>query len=175
MIRLIGILTGAAIAIGLLIVTLGIPEFSQSKLEPVEDDTLQLEAAPNPATESMSALDIPPAPEPSATSAPAPEPEPVESGIAATMTDEELVEQIFTPQPEPVLDEHWYAFWSPFRSEIAANGFVSRLQQTTGMDYRVVKLKPGVYEVAFAYSDQDDIEQKLARISAATGLDMSGG
>ena len=91
------------------------------------------------------------------------------------MTDEQLVEQIFNPAPEPVLDEHWYAFWSPFRSEIAANGFVARLQQTTGMDYRVVKLKPGVYEVAFAYSDQADIEQKLARISAATGLDMTGG
>ncbi len=175
MIRLIGILTGSAIAVGLLIVTLGIPEFSQSETQPVEDNTLQLEPETEPAAESMPAVNVAQAPEPSAASVPVSEPEADHSGIASTMTDEELVEQIFAPQPEPVLDEHWYAFWSPFRSEIAANGFVSRLQQTTGMDYRVVKLKPGVYEVAFAYSDQDDIEQKLARISAATGLDMSGG
>ena len=46
---------------------------------------------------------------------------------------------------------------------------------TTGLDYRVVKLKPGVYEVAFAYSDDADVETKLAQISTATGLDLSGG
>jgi hypothetical protein len=50
---------------------------------------------------------------------------------------------------------------------------VSKLQEATGIDYRVVKIKTGLYEVAFAYSDDDDIEDKLARISAATGLDMS--
>ncbi len=175
MIRLFGILTGSAIAVGLLIVTLGIPEFSQNQPLPVEPLTLQPDPAPEPAADSNAAGDFEQVSEPSANSQPVPEPETVESDMAAAMTDEELVEQIFAPQPEPVVDEHWYAFWSPFRSEIAANGFVSRLQQTTGMDYRVVKLKPGVYEVAFAYSDDDDIDQKLARIAAATGLDMSGG
>ncbi len=78
-------------------------------------------------------------------------------------------------EPPPVAEVGWYAFWSPFRSELAADGFVTELQRTTGLDYRVVRLKPGVYEVAFAYSDEDDIEEKLARISTATGLDMSGG
>ena len=92
---------------------------------------------------------------------------------------EALVEQIFAPTPEsapepvPVIDENWYAFWSPFRSELAANGFVAKLQESTGIDYRVVKIKTGLYEVAFAYSDDKDIQDKLARISAATGLDMS--
>jgi hypothetical protein len=43
------------------------------------------------------------------------------------------------------------------------------------MDYRVIKLKPGVYEVAFAYSDDIDIQNKLSQISTATGLDLSGG
>ncbi|MBT8102085.1 MAG: transglycosylase, partial [Gammaproteobacteria bacterium] len=73
------------------------------------------------------------------------------------------------------LEQQWYAFWSPFRSEIAADGFVSQLQRSTGLDYRVVKLKPGVYEVAFAYLDDSDIQTKLAQISSATGLDLSGG
>ncbi len=41
--------------------------------------------------------------------------------------------------------------------------------------YRVVKLRPGVYEVAFAYSNPLDRDTKLDRIAAATGLDMSGG
>ena len=169
MIRLIGILMGSAAAMGLLIVILGIPEFSapepttalngrtaiESDVGPPPDRPL---AEPEAPTETTVVNELP------AAAAPAPE-----------LTDEQLVEQIFAPQPEPALEEHWYAFWSPFRSEIAANGFVSRLQQTTGMDYRVVKLKPGVYEVAFAYTDENDIEQKLARISAATGLDISGG
>ena len=177
MIRLIGILVGSAIAVGLLIVTLGVPEFSEPELvteqipETVEGSLPATEPdiveAPAPAiSEAEAPAEVPETGEPPAVEPAAPEPE---------LTDEQLVEQIFNPQPAPVLDEQWYAFWSPFRSEIAANGFVARLQQTTGMDYRVVKLKPGVYEVAFAYSDQDDIEQKLERISAATGLDMSGG
>ena len=77
-----------------------------------------------------------------------------------------------SPPPQPQT-EHWYAFWSPFRSELAANGFVSQLQRTTGMDYRVVQLKPGVYEVAFLYEGEDDIESKLVAISAATGLEIA--
>lgn len=95
-----------------------------------------------------------------------------------------LVEQLFAPEasreivlptePEMVAEEHWYAFWSPFRSEIAAAGFVAKLQETTGIDYRVVKVRTGVYEVAFAYSDDADIEAKLQRISVATGLELSG-
>ena len=87
---------------------------------------------------------------------------------------EALIEQIFNPGPDDVVgEENWYAFWSPFRSEIAARGFVAKLQETTGIDYRVVKVRTGVYEVAFSYVDDADIEDKLARISSATGLDMS--
>ncbi|MDJ0711830.1 MAG: hypothetical protein QNJ14_15685 [Woeseiaceae bacterium] len=181
MIRLIGILIGSATAIGLLILTLGIPEFAAPEPEP---ETLPV-AKPDSglaATEAAAPEFAPPpepapapAPAPAAATIDAPETERTEEVLPAMLTDEQMVEQIFSPQPEPLLEEHWYAFWSPFRSEIAAQGFVSRLQQTTGMDYRVVKLKPGVYEVAFAYTDEDDIEQKLARISAATGLEMSGG
>ena len=184
MIRLIGILIGSAIAVGLIILVVGVPKPAGNDLpapadnvgddlpatvEPVDDD-LPAEAGPVgvdlPATVEAAHDDLPAAAEPVGDDLPATEP---------AMTDEQLVERIFNPESEPVLDEHWYAFWSPFRSEIAANGFVTRLQQTTGMDYRVVKLKPGVYEVAFAYTDHADIEQKLERISAATGLDMTGG
>ena len=70
-------------------------------------------------------------------------------------------------------DPEWQAFWNPFRSEIAARGFVRRLEDVTGLDYRVAKVKNGVYQVAFSYSDDAERSRKLSQISAATGLDLS--
>ncbi|MDH3984378.1 MAG: hypothetical protein OEV02_09260 [Gammaproteobacteria bacterium] len=178
MLRLIGILTGATLAIAFLIIALGVPEFAKPKAEVNPEAALEMTVQRGPMTE----------PEPEAAAEAAPESE--AELEAAAMTEavaepapepdyEALVEQIFAPTPEsapepvPVIDENWYAFWSPFRSELAANGFVAKLQESTGIDYRVVKIKTGLYEVAFAYSDDKDIQDKLARISAATGLDMS--
>jgi hypothetical protein len=169
MIRLIGILTGSAIAVAFLIVALGLPEF--------------VAPAPGPEPAMVTVPDAPPAtlPDPVPQQLPEPLPEPA-------LEPEPLPEPIQTSSPEPIreqitvveavqepIEQQWYAFWSPFRSEIAANGFVSQLQRTTGLDYRIVNLKPGVYEVAFAYSDDSDIQDKLTQISSATGLDLSGG
>ncbi len=74
----------------------------------------------------------------------------------------------------PAIQEElqWYSFWNPFRSELAARGFVSRLEKVTGLDYRVVKIKAGVYDVAFAYDNDVERRTKLSQISAATGLDL---
>ena len=66
----------------------------------------------------------------------------------------------------------WYSFWNPFRSQIAARGFVTQLEKVTGLDYRVVKVKTGVYEVAFAYNNDVERRTKLSQISAATGLEL---
>lgn len=66
----------------------------------------------------------------------------------------------------------WYSFWNPFRSEIAARGFVTQLEKVTGLDYRVVKVKTGVYEVAFAFDNDVERRTKLSQISAATGLEL---
>ena len=192
MLRLIGILIGSALAIGFLIVVLGVPQFAgPDAAEPqlAGGEMPATEPAPEPADVDIAVTE--PAPEPVASELPAAEPGPDEPGDAETLA---MIDQIFEPAPEapgdaetlamidPIFEpgeesltgENWYAFWSPFRSEIAANGFVSRLQETTGIDYRVVKIKTGVYEVAFAYSDDADVQDKLARISSATGLDMSG-
>ena len=173
MFRLIGILAGSAIAIALLIVVLGLPALTPPEqvaiAEPVE-----LPAMPEP--EVLKETAIKAVAEPAAEPGPEPTPEPepaVMPMIPETGPDmEALVDEIFTER-EPV-EENWYAFWSPFRSEIAANGFVARLQEKTGIDYRVVKVKTGVYEVAFAYTDDADIASKLDRITTATGLDVSG-
>jgi len=79
-----------------------------------------------------------------------------------------------TPGDLPAVPEvRWHAFWSPFRTAIAANGFVAELQRTTGLDYRVTRRAPGVFEVAFAYDDDADAAEKLALISEASGIDVA--
>ena len=183
MLRLIGILIGSALAIALLLFTLGTPQLSP----PARSGSVTDQTSSGSVTEPQSASELIDSIETEAPkvtdTGPVTDPEP-----GSLETDPELgaalVEQLFAPEasreivlptePETVDEEHWYAFWSPFRSEIAANGFVAKLQETTGIDYRVVKVRTGVYEVAFAYLDDADIEVKLQRISVATGLELSG-
>ena len=158
MIRIVGILCGSALAISFLIVVLGMPEVFPNGEE----------AAPFISEEIV---------------APLPPPEVVEVAEVAQIAESAEVAEVEpaaqTVEIEPAealpVTEHWYAFWSPFGSELAANGFVSQLQRTTGLDYRVVRLKPGNYEVAFSYEDDSDISSKLAAISTATGLEMPDG
>ncbi len=172
MFRLIGILTSSAIAIAILIVALGVPEFAAPEAETAIIAEPMKELVYEPAPESEAAMPVISESESEQRS---------ESETMVTVTPEFVPEEdVFEPEavPEPIreaTDQQWYAFWSPFRSKIAADGFVSQLQRTTGLDYRVVKLKPGVYEVAFAYSDDSDIQDKLMQIASATGLDLSDG
>jgi len=187
MLRLAGILIGSALAIGFLVIMLGRPQLSEPDPEPVSGSVSYPDSSGSVSeysndpqvTDSSTLIGLD---EPYMESVTDPEPG---SSVTDPELEEALVEQIFVPEeerepvllatPEPDVEERWYAFWSPFRSEIAAQGFVSRLQETTGIDYRVVKVKTGVYEVAFAYTDDADIQSKLERIASATGLDISGG
>ncbi len=176
MIRLTGILIGAAVAVAVLVLVLGLPRLPGEAAAGTDGEALADDAAvaavQTPVTETpVVAVSVPELP----AAEPEPEPLPSEALIEQVFAPEESREIVAPPDPEPVVDENWYAFWSPFRSELAANGFVAKLQESTGLDYRVVKVKTGVYEVAFAYSDDADIQSKLDRIAAATGLDMSGG
>ena len=169
MMRLLGILLGSAIAVAILILVAGIPQLTDERQpEPVD---VQLPLLPEPVAVVEA---TPPPPDPIVTAPPLPGPEPV-TEVAARVEPE----QAAAPQPlqlpaTPASVEglHWYAFWSPFRSQIAANGFVAQLQRVTALDYRVVSVKPGVYEVAFAYTDDADIQTNLSQIAAATGLDV---
>jgi len=170
MLKLIGILIGSALAVAFLIVALGVPDFSAPEPEHFVVAEVAEEQTADPVPDPV--LEPVPEPLPDPLPVAASEPEPV-AAFEPSPETEALIEQIFNPGPEELAEENWYAFWSPFRSEIAANGFVSKLQETTGIDYRVVKVKTGVYEVAFAYIDDADIQDKLARISNATGLNMT--
>jgi hypothetical protein len=159
MMRFLGVLVGSALAVAALVVFVGIPEFTtESSVPEPTVITLPMRAdAPDPVAEE--GPDEPPPP--AAIDTPAQTP--------AEQLAEQLAEQPAAAPAEPL---QWYAFWSPFRSEVAANGFVDQLQRVTGLDYRVVKVKPGVYEVAFAYEDDQEITANLTQISAATGLQL---
>ena len=191
MIRLLGAITGSALALATLLVVVGIPQFKVESSE-IDRNVMKLplptspveatdRAAPEPAQSIIA--DVP-------ASEPAAELEaPDLTALAEVEADgqvagddavgpeqpEELPDRVASPIEAPVSafeTQNWYAFWSPFRSEIAASGFVEQLQRVTGLDYRVVKIKPGVYEVAFAYSEDTDISDNLSQITAATGLKM---
>lgn len=169
--RFLGVIVGSTIAVAALVVFVGIPEFTtESNVAEPTVITLPMRAetpapepvvaAPQETEPAADPVDPPVLPEPVADT-PA-EPPPIEPA------DE-------VPAVDPEVPLQWYAFWSPFRSEVAANGFVDQLQRVTGLDYRVVKVKPGVYEVAFAYEDDQDITVNLSQISAATGLQLPEG
>jgi hypothetical protein len=97
---------------------------------------------------------------------------PAEPDAPATDDTEALPAPVAGDLREAQQETMWFSFWNPFRSELAANGFVSQLESVTGIDYRVVKIKSGVYEVAFAYADDAERITKLSQIAAATGLDL---
>lgn len=211
MARLMGILTGSALAIGALILTIGLPQFNapradvQGRSERVSERDVatgrqaRSEPLPQPdggTGDNIAVLEQELADEGQSTGRPLPEPKidtagdgvPEAPAQAAGVLPDEAANVASgvapdTPPSEPdahaappdTATQQWFAFWSPFRSEIAANGFVAQLQRSTGLDYRVIKLKQGAYEVAFAYSDAADIRNKLARISSATGLDLPDG
>ena len=70
-------------------------------------------------------------------------------------------------------ERQWHGFWRPFRSEWSASGFRRRLEQVTSLDYRVVEVDGGQYEVMFAFDEDADRLRSLAEIEAATGLALS--
>ena len=168
MIRFMGVLVGSALAVAALVVFVGIPEFTtESSVAEPTVITLPMRggAAEEEPVEAVTVVAA-------AATAAEPLPEPSAEQVPRPIPDKEPQQP--APAADPAPSPQWYAFWSPFRSEVAANGFVEQLQRVTGLDYRVVKVRPGVYEVAFAYEDDGEITANLSQISAATGLELPG-
>jgi len=65
-----------------------------------------------------------------------------------------------------------YLFWSPFRSEWAAQGFAGRLTASTQVPVEVVNAGPGNYQVAFSYQNETDRLARIERIETITGLKL---
>ena len=177
MFRILGFILGSAASIAGILFVLGVPEIN---LPGVEDDQARFDAALEKIREKQPAVDevvmLEPEEQESIYEVEATVAEPKQEDIAASADIESIAaskieeateqQDIFNPQ------QHWHEFWNPFRSELAARGFVSRLEKVTGLDYRVVKVKAGVYQVGFAYANDDERRVKISQISAATGLDL---
>jgi hypothetical protein len=147
MFRLLGTFVGSLISVVIILMITGIPKFHEPRLE---------------------AVDSPVAPE-------LPSAEPLLVPPEETEPEADMPVAILEPEADvavSVTESQWYSFWNPFRSKLAASGFVQQLEKVTGFDYRVVKIKTGVYEVAFAYDSDDERRRKLALISSATGLEL---
>ena len=186
MYRLLGFCLGSAASVSALMFLIGWPDFH---LTGDDDDSnrydvaVQKLKAKQKATEGVDVETVPSPPTNADVTAAAAESAGELTENPDTSTDADLG-PLGPEQPPPELvtmddgvpaeapTETWHTIWTPFRSRIAADGFVSRLESVTGLDYRVMQIQTGVYEVAFAYADQAELDTNLARISAATGLDL---
>ena len=173
MFRILGFISGSAISIVGILLVLGVPEFNMSSFE---TDQARFDAALEKIREKRPAIEetIKELVENEA----AVETEPVAEKFvesAAENVAEGPLESIEIPaDPQDIFnaEQQWHEFWNPFRSEIAARGFVSQLEKVTGLDYRISKVEAGVYQVGFAYTSDDERRSKISLISAATGLDL---
>ncbi|MGI9204454.1 MAG: hypothetical protein ACR2Q3_10615 [Woeseiaceae bacterium] len=193
MFRLIGFLIGSLSSVIIILLIIGMPRFNVAdqkadqqrydeaieklKAKQHEFESVAEKLSDNVAQVAESMEQGFDSPAPTSTQGPPPDQQAAVDNLAATGAAAVAIDDTFASEiedgnmPQETL---WYSFWNPFRSELAANGFVTQLERVTGLDYRVVKVKSGVYEVAFAYGDDTERNTKLAQISAATGLELTG-
>ncbi len=184
MIRLLGFLVGSAVSIGILLLILGVPDIQLSKsvIEDIDLDSVphivdavrtDIEVVANEVIDEVSEIvDQLETEEPPAEQAAKIETDEAESPPVLPTYEEPGADIDSAPDALVENDLKWHSFWNPFRSEIAATGFVTQLEKVTGLDYRVVKIKAGVYEVTFAYENDSERRTKLTQITSATGLDL---
>ena len=197
MFKLLGFLLGSAVSVAAIVLLLGMPEFHLSNLADADsrfDAAVEKLKEKRPAVEPEPVVETPPEiADAEATETMNTTNENTDIADNAGLEAETYAEAerpttpFELPGPDDALESadtaalaetvneaSWYAFWNPFRSEIAARGFVAQLEKVTGLDYRIVKVKAGVYQVAFAYADDQERLARLSQIQAATGLDLSG-
>jgi len=68
-------------------------------------------------------------------------------------------------------DSGWQSVWTPFYSQLSAEGFARRLADTTARPFAVRKEAAGRYQVVFAYADEDERARMLEAFAAATGAE----
>ena len=169
MFRILGFISGSAISIVGILLVLGVPKFDLSSFE---TDQARFDAALEKIREKRPPIEelVEELVEEEAAIAA----EPIAESSAETIADNTLESVEIPADPQDIFnaEQHGHEFWNPFRSEIAARGFVSQLEKVTGLDYRISKVEAGVYQVGFAYTSEDERRSKISLISAATGLDL---
>lgn len=76
------------------------------------------------------------------------------------------------PPETPDLVSRNHLFWSPFRSELAAQGFAGRLSSATDVAVVVVEAGPANYRVGFDYRDEAERRVLIEQIETVTGLEL---
>ena len=190
MIRIIGFIVGSVVSVGALLMLVGKPEF---RFGSTAADTARYDVAIQQLREKQPVPALPDATPEAIVAADQPDSDDAPTNLAPPLANQQAgseqpnrelateleanadhsVSYADDAGPGAVAEPDWYTFWNPFRSEVAAAGFVRRLESVTGLDYRIDKVRAGVYEVAFAYGNDTELETKLAHISAATGLDLT--
>ena len=190
MFRILGFIIGSAVSIGALVMLVGMPDFhltgnvaDEDRYDVAIKKLKEKQQAVKKVVESVAvpestAEKLPDVDQAEDAVANVADEVPAESDAAVAIDETDSAEVIDVPpirgvNEDDIAEPEWHAFWNPFRSEIAARGFVRRLESVTGLDYRVVKVKQGVYQVAFSYSNDTERDTKLSQIAAATGLDVS--
>jgi hypothetical protein len=169
MFRILGFISGSAISIAGILLVLGVPKFNLSSFETDQarfDAALDKIREKRPAVEEL--VEVPVEEEPAIVA------EPIAESVVKNVAENTLESVEVPADPQDIFnaEQHWHEFWNPFRSEIAARGFVSQLEKVTGLDYRINKVEAGIYQVGFAYTSEDERRSKISLISAATGLDL---
>lgn len=82
-----------------------------------------------------------------------------------------------TPEPDDVYKEAGaehttHLFWSPFRSQWAAQGFARSLAVATSVPVEVIDEGPGKYRVGFSYRDEMERRDRIDQIESITGLQL---
>jgi len=182
MFRILGFIIGSAVSILTILLIVGMPEFHLSN--PDIDKRRFDEAVLKLKEKSLDARQVAEDLTDKIAQAVAEPDPPLPSPLVPAPTETEPLIEASLPSPNPGsyaeviattgADPQWHAFWNPFRSRIAAQGFVSRLEKVTGLDYRIEKVDIGIYEVSFAYAGDNERSDKLSQISSATGLELPG-
>ncbi len=177
MLRLMGFLFGSAVALVALLTFTDLPALAPYRQPVVESVSMLLEGlekAPAPGDPSVASPPLAPTTTHQVVKPPArpslPVPAVELTGTAPRQAPPNAAALPGPPSPPP--EPRWHVFWNHFRSEFSANGFAERLAQATGLDFRVLRVGSGRYEVAFAYLNERERQSRLDRIAAATGLQM---
>ena len=162
MFRILGFITGSSIAALLLLSLFDPPQLTElhSKVDATLgqiSEAVQHDKRPTPAPAETSRAASQPITQAKST-----------KHQPATLSPSE----VSSPEQQPLA---WQPFWKPFRSELSALGFASRIARLSGREVHVEQSGSGRYQAQFAYRGEPDRRVGLALISSASGLPIEQG
>jgi hypothetical protein len=134
-----------------------------------QPDTAQVHITDSGITEAAALAPVATNAPPASADQPSPARQSAATGLAATSTRPEHASIDERVDGETT---HTHIFWSPFRSQWAAEGFARRLTNATQIPIEIVEAGSGQYRVAFDYRDEGQRLEHIERIESITGLQL---